>query len=175
MTLWLVAFIILFCQAVFLFGCAYVVKGIRERATKAIVESGNFAWSRSIYDFCMEALFLLLFLSYPMICTIVFSSFACNILDDGRRYLKTDPGVDCDSVQHAYVQGYAAVMVVIFPVMVPVTYYFVIWLYSRQLSRVQLVHEMIDRNERVADQATFNADTAGATRKSITSHLFSLP
>ena len=47
-------------------------------------------------------------------------SFACRIFDeDYGSFLKADYSIDCDGDEHALFQGYALVMILVYPVGIP--------------------------------------------------------
>ena len=48
-----------------------------------------------------------------------FSTFICSSLDDGSRYLRRDPSIDCDTDDHKAMEGYAAFMILVWPLGVP--------------------------------------------------------
>ena len=77
--------------------------------------------------------FFIIFLIYPSTSAFVLSTFQCFALDDGRRFMRADFSVDCDSDLYARVWYFTAVMVLIYPLGVPLLYWFMFWLHGSQL------------------------------------------
>ena len=48
-----------------------------------------------------------------------FSTFICSSLDDGTRYLRRDPSIDCDDPAHKAMEGYAIIAILVWPVTWP--------------------------------------------------------
>ena len=62
------------------------------------------------------------FLFYSSVSSVVFQAFACESLDDGKRYLRADYTIDCDSTRHRAFQIYAGLMILVYPLGIPVCY-----------------------------------------------------
>ena len=103
----------------------------RSDATVDIL--GELGVGSSCYSWC----FFLIFLLYPGCAFTAFSTFICSTLDDGTRYLSRDASLDCDDPMHTLMEGYAAVMIVIWPVGVPLLYTFCFWLEWPTISRLR--------------------------------------
>ena len=73
----------------------------------------------------MSMALLVTFLVYSSVSSVVFQMFACEHLDDGKRYLLADYKIDCDSAKHQFLQIYAGFMVLLYPVGIP---FFYAWL-----------------------------------------------
>ena len=65
---------------------------------------------------------LLTFLVYSSVSSFLFQMFACDDLEDGKRYLRADYRVECDSSQHIAFQVYAGVMILLYTVGIPTLY-----------------------------------------------------
>ena len=65
---------------------------------------------------------LLTFLVYSTVSSMVFQMFACDPLDDGKRYLRADYSIECDSPKHRALQIYAGLMILLYPVGIPALY-----------------------------------------------------
>ncbi|CAN0512481.1 unnamed protein product, partial [Scytosiphon promiscuus] len=65
---------------------------------------------------------LLTFLVYSSVSSTLFKAFACEELDDDKYYLRSDYRIECDSSKHRGFQAYAAVMIVLYTVGIPVFY-----------------------------------------------------
>lgn len=62
------------------------------------------------------------FLIYSSVSSIVFQMFSCDTLDDGQSYLRADYSILCDSPKHRSLQVYAAFMIFLYPVGIPLAY-----------------------------------------------------
>ena len=62
------------------------------------------------------------FLVYGSVSGTVFGMFACEDLDDGGSYLRGDYSIRCDTDKHQLFQGYAAFMIFVYPVGIPVLF-----------------------------------------------------
>ena len=91
---------------------------------------------------------LVTFLVYSSVSSVVFQMFACEHLDDGKRYLMADYIIDCDSAKHRALQIYAGFMVLIYPVGIPVFYAWLLF------SNRRLIQDENDRMEALAVRST---------------------
>ena len=62
------------------------------------------------------------FLVYSSVSSAVFQMFSCERLEDGEIYLRADYSIQCDSLRHRNLQGYAAFMMLLYPVGIPLAY-----------------------------------------------------
>lgn len=65
---------------------------------------------------------LVTFLVYSSVSSMVFQMFACEKLDDGKKYLRADYSIDCDDRKHKNLMIYAGIMILIYPVGIPALY-----------------------------------------------------
>ena len=86
-----------------------------EAAAAADDETSGSSASNNLFGWC----FFLIFLLYPGCCFTAFSTFICSSLDDGSRYLRRDPSIDCDAPTHSLMQSYAIIMIFVWPLGVP--------------------------------------------------------
>ena len=70
----------------------------------------------------MSALLLITFLVYSSVSSNIFRMFACEHLDDGNMYLRADYEILCTDSKHRALQIYAGLMVVVYPVGIPLMY-----------------------------------------------------
>ena len=70
----------------------------------------------------LSAVLLLTFFVYTNVSSILFQSFACDHLEDGKFYLRADYRIECDSAKHETFQVYAAVMVATYTFGIPAFY-----------------------------------------------------
>eukprot|EP00903_Cladosiphon_okamuranus_P017291 g15933.t1 len=68
------------------------------------------------------ALLLLTFLVYSSVSSMVFQTFACETLDDGNQYLRADYRIQCTDAKHRAFAVYAGVMILVYPVGIPLLY-----------------------------------------------------
>ena len=138
------------CQAVANRACVVVIDGhialsARRRASIATGAKQSGGTGDLIVGLSMRAMFVLLYLLYPDVSSLIFSAFSCTSFDDGTRYLKRHLTSNCDSPTHALWEVYAVVMIFVYPLGVPCLYAAMLWVYHRQLSRVRRVQELLRR------------------------------
>ena len=66
-----------------------------------------------------NATIVIALLLYSMASSVVFRAFACDPLDDGKVYLRSDYRIECNSPKHKAFQIYAAFMLVAYPLGIP--------------------------------------------------------
>ncbi|CAM9298466.1 unnamed protein product [Laminaria digitata] len=81
------------------------------------------AWSRHV-----AAGFLLTFVVFTSASSTVLKTFACddNVVE-GESYLRADYNISCKSPLHAGFMLYAGLMILVYPMGIPVLYFFVLW------------------------------------------------
>ncbi|CAN0460501.1 unnamed protein product, partial [Ectocarpus sp. 12 AP-2014] len=77
---------------------------------------------RIIWDKHVFVFLLLTFLVYSSVSSTLFKTFACDELEDGINYLRTDYRIECDSSKHKVFQVYAGFMILLYPLGIPVLY-----------------------------------------------------
>ena len=82
----------------------------------------------------LSAMLLLVFLVYSSVSSAVFRMFACDSLDDGKIYLRADYRIICTDAKHRALQVYAAVMIAVYPVGVPLLYAVLLYRHREVLS-----------------------------------------
>ena len=90
--------------------CLNMSRAVQSDAAVDVL--GELGVGSNCYAWC----FFLIFLLYPGCAFTAFSTFICSTLDDGSRYVSRDASLDCDDPMHSLMQGYAAVMIVVWPV-----------------------------------------------------------
>lgn len=68
------------------------------------------------------ALLFLTFLVYSSVSSMVFQTFSCEKLDDDIVYLRADYSIRCTDTKHRAFVAYAALMVIVYPVGIPLLY-----------------------------------------------------
>ena len=91
-------------------------------ATSAFVNRGapetlNIIWNKHV-----SMALLLTFFVYSSVSAVLFKTFACDKLDDGRNLLRADYGIECDSAKHQGWQVYAGFMTLLYAVGIPALY-----------------------------------------------------
>jgi hypothetical protein len=74
---------------------------------------------------------------YPGCTFMAFSTFICSSLDDGSSYLRRDASIDCNLPFHTTMKAYAAVMIAIWPIGMPVLYSYGFWSYWPMISKLR--------------------------------------
>ena len=70
----------------------------------------------------VSMMLLLTFLVYSSVSSIIFQTFACDDLADGKNYLRADYRVECDSPNHELFQIYAFFMMLLYAGGIPTVY-----------------------------------------------------
>lgn len=70
----------------------------------------------------LSLVLLLTFVVYSSVSSILFQAFACDELDNGNVYLRTDYRIKCDSSTHRTLQVYASCMMLVYTAGIPVLY-----------------------------------------------------
>eukprot|EP00904_Undaria_pinnatifida_P008213 jgi/Undpi1/4521/HiC_scaffold_18.g07875.m1 len=65
---------------------------------------------------------LMTFLIYSSVSSTVFRVFDCEALDDGKEYLRADYSIECSTAKHKALKVYAGLMILIYPIGIPVFY-----------------------------------------------------
>ena len=81
----------------------------------------------------LDLTFLMVFLLYPGVSSVIFSAFACKQFDDGTEWLSVDMSVNCATSHHQTTMGLAFLMILLYPVGVPLLYVYVTRVYIRHL------------------------------------------
>lgn len=71
--------------------------------------------------FLSIALFIVFFV-YSSVSHTIFQTFVCEKLDNDIEYLRADYSLECTTSTHKTFEAYAAVMVIIYPIGIPVTF-----------------------------------------------------
>ena len=70
----------------------------------------------------LSMVLLVTFLIYSSVSSMVFQMFACEVLDDGKSYLRADYRIECDSAKHQALQIFAGFMILLYPVGIPLLF-----------------------------------------------------
>ena len=90
---------------------------------------------RAEYRNFASSLFLtVLYIVFASVSTTIFDTFNCQqIGDDPKWYLARDQSIDCSNSTHQFYVKYAAVMVFIYPVGIPLTYFVCLWMHRKEI------------------------------------------
>ena len=67
-------------------------------------------------------LFWISFLVYSTVSSSIFQTFACDKLDNGKSYLRSDYSLECYTVEHKIIMSFAGVMAILYPFGIPFCY-----------------------------------------------------
>ena len=91
-------------------------------ATSAFVNRGATETLNVIWNKHVSMALLLTFFVYSSVSSVLFKTFACDKLDDGRNLLRADYRIECDSAKHQGLQVYAGFMTLLYAVGIPAVY-----------------------------------------------------
>ncbi|CAM9479362.1 unnamed protein product, partial [Hapterophycus canaliculatus] len=72
-----------------------------------------------IWNKHVSVVLFVMFVVYSSVSSIIFQTFACERLDDGRYLLRADYQIECNSSKHEAFQLYAGLMTLIYAVGIP--------------------------------------------------------
>ena len=94
-----------------------MICGILEKAGKLVV----------VQNRIFSGVLLMTFIILPTISVKIFSTFGCTQFDDGYgSYLAVDLSIDCNSNQHKLYELFAYAMILVYPIGVPLTYFYLL-------------------------------------------------
>ena len=79
----------------------------------------------------LSTVLFIVFFVYSSVSFIIFQTFACDSLDDGKAYLRADYSITCYTGTYIAYQAYAIFMVFVYPVGIPA--FFTWWLLRNRL------------------------------------------
>ena len=91
-----------------------------------------------------NATIVIALLLYSMASSAVFRTFACDHLDDGKVYLRSDYRIECNSLKHKAFQIYAAFMLVVYPLGIPTTFALLLFQIRKALLNTSLPNDTSD-------------------------------
>ncbi|CAB1103690.1 unnamed protein product [Ectocarpus sp. CCAP 1310/34] len=115
-------------------GCVLVLTHwmAKQRAGigSASVLARRAAWSRH-----MAAGLLLTFLVFTSTSTMAFKTFPCDDeAVEGESYLRADYSLSCKTDKHMYFRIYAGIMILVYPIGIPLLYAFILWINRESLN-----------------------------------------
>ena len=94
-----------------------VTYSIAARVNLGAPEALQIVWNKHV-----SMVLLLTFLVYSSVSSVLFMSYACEVLDGGKNYLRADYRIECDSRKHRTFQVYAGFMMLFYTVGIPALY-----------------------------------------------------
>ncbi|CAM9993418.1 unnamed protein product, partial [Choristocarpus tenellus] len=93
------------------------------------------------------------FLLYSTVSTVIFQTFSCDDLEDvGQSYLRADYTISCGTKRHKAHIIYAAFMVLVYPVGIPVMYAIVLYRRRRLINPKETQEEGQPQHNRLHDR-----------------------
>jgi hypothetical protein len=113
--------------------------------------------AKALSSVLMSGCFTIFFLVYPTTSSKIFSTFQCFSIDDpaGSSYLRADFSIDCNTNTHMLMRMYAMVMVLVYPLGMPLVYFYLLFFrYHRQMDLLRalskLRHKLIEQDAAMA-------------------------
>ena len=111
----------------------------------------------------MESAFVMVFLLYPGLSSIIFSALSCSRFDDLTSYLRADMSVDCSTYDHSVTEGCAYLLILAIPLGVPLLYWVVIHYHRHELRAIRRLERFAaDGNHTVLDHTHARPPTAAS-------------
>ena len=89
---------------------------------------------RRIHNNSIELFLGLTFLVFASVSTTIFDTFNCKTFgDDPTRYLALDQSLDCDDPVHKFFTMYASMMVLLYPIGIPMLYVYLLVSHRHQI------------------------------------------
>ena len=117
-----------------------------SRVNRGSVETLEGIWHKHV-----SLVLLLTFLVYASVSSVLFKTFACDKLADGKDYLRADYRIQCDSSEHRAFMGYAGFMILLYTVGIPAFYGVLLFRDSDVLKRDQPDRERLARATSTSD------------------------
>ena len=99
-----------------------VTYSIAARVNREASDTLLVIWNKHV-----SMVLLLTFLVYSSVSSVLFMSYACEDLADGKNYLRADYRIECDSPKHKAFQVYAGFMMLFYTVGIPAFYSFLLF------------------------------------------------
>lgn len=84
-----------------------------------------------------SAIFWISFLVYSSASSAIFKTFACDHLDTDKYYLRADHSLECFDAKHNAFMFYASIMMLIYPIGIPISYALVLFRFRSTLKKEQ--------------------------------------
>jgi hypothetical protein len=122
--------------------CTYSIVRYRNKVQAVIAPTVSFNRqshalrnSKSQQSLAKHALAFLAmtFLIYSTVSTVIFQTFACDVIPNGGSYLRADYSVSCTTRTHTVYRIYSGVMILVYPIGIPALYAYLLWQQRKQL------------------------------------------
>ncbi|CAM9662612.1 unnamed protein product, partial [Choristocarpus tenellus] len=71
---------------------------------------------------------------FSSVSTTVFQTFACEHFEEfNARYLRADYSIMCDTQEHGFYKAYAGIMILVYPIGIPLLYFVILWRHRTKL------------------------------------------
>eukprot|EP00903_Cladosiphon_okamuranus_P016020 g14792.t1 len=117
-----------------------------SRINRGSIETLECVWHKHV-----SLVLLLTFLVYANVSSVLFKVFACEELEDGKNYLRSDYRIECDSSKHKAFMGYAGCMILLYTVGIPAFYGILLFRDRDVLKRDQTDRERLARLTSTSD------------------------
>jgi hypothetical protein len=84
-----------------------------------LLRKRNHSALKKLYLRTLEYAFLIVLVLYPQVSQVIFQTFLCQSLDEGTAMLVVDFQIDCASSSYSFALAYASLMVVVWPIGLP--------------------------------------------------------
>eukprot|EP00903_Cladosiphon_okamuranus_P009052 g8654.t1 len=93
------------------------------------------------------------FLVYSTVSTIVFQTFACDTLDElDKSFLRADYSLVCDTDEHNKYKIYAGVMILVYPIGIPLLYAWQLFKHRHRIYPKQALRDGVSPERRLGDK-----------------------
>ncbi|CAN0246469.1 unnamed protein product [Ascophyllum nodosum] len=92
----------------------------------------------------VNSVIVIILLIYSSASSAVFRTFACDSLDDGKMYLRSDYSIECNSPKHKGFQIYAAFMIAVYPLGIPLLFALLLYRNRKALTNTTLRNDSED-------------------------------
>lgn len=112
-----------------------VLYGVSVLHRRRLIQQGHFASLKDLRVRSLEFGFLICMFVYPVISQTIFQTFLCQQLDEDTSRLVVDFQVDCNSEVYTFAVVYAGIMVLLWPIGVPLILFVGMWLQRDELRK----------------------------------------
>ena len=81
------------------------------------------------------------FIIFPSVSTKIFQTFSCDTLDNRESFMRVDYSVDCNSVEYDFAQTWAVIMILFYPLGIPLSYFCILFGNRKSLNPSSKVKE----------------------------------
>ena len=91
-------------------------------------ETLDYAWQKHV-----SSLLFIMFYVYNGSSSVIFEMFECDHVDEGQNYLRVDYTIECDTIKHRVLEGFAKFMILVYPLGIPALFAFLLFKNRRVL------------------------------------------